>query len=53
MKARFLIEVEHIDHLKELRESMLAVPGVVSVTRVDKPSRIAPGQKDASAAASS
>ena len=36
MRARFLIEVEHIDHLNEIFESLRSVPGVLSVERMDK-----------------
>lgn len=34
MRARFVLEVEHIDHLNELVESLLTVDGVVTVDRV-------------------
>lgn len=34
MRARFLIEVEHVDHLNEILESIGAIPGVVSVDRI-------------------
>ena len=34
MRARFVLEVEHIDHLNELVESLSSVDGVVSVDRV-------------------
>ena len=34
MRARFVLEVEHIDHLSELVESLQSVDGVVSVDRV-------------------
>ncbi len=33
MKARFLVEVEHVDHLNEIIESMSQVSGVVDVKR--------------------
>lgn len=36
MRARFLIEVEHVDHLKEIFESLQSVPGVEEVFRMDK-----------------
>lgn len=35
MHARFLLEVEHVDHLREIFESLQAVPGVISVSRID------------------
>ncbi|MBX7058173.1 MAG: bifunctional (p)ppGpp synthetase/guanosine-3',5'-bis(diphosphate) 3'-pyrophosphohydrolase [Leptospirales bacterium] len=35
MHARFLVEVEHIDHLREIFESLQGVPGVIHVTRID------------------
>ncbi len=34
MKARFLIEVEHIDHLQDIIESLQSVKGVLTVERV-------------------
>ncbi len=36
MQARFLLEVEHVDHLKEIIESLSSVDGVLHVDRVDK-----------------
>lgn len=33
MKARFLVEVEHVDHLNEIIESMSQVSGVIDVKR--------------------
>jgi GTP pyrophosphokinase len=33
MKARFLVEVEHVDHLNEIIESMSQVSGVIEVKR--------------------
>jgi len=36
MKARFLIEVEHVDHLRDIIESLESVPGVLSVERVQE-----------------
>jgi GTP pyrophosphokinase len=33
MTARFLLEVEHVDHLREILESLFSVKGVVSVDR--------------------
>ncbi len=35
MRARFLLEIEHRDHLAEIFESILSVPGVISVERKD------------------
>ncbi len=35
MRARFLLEVEHRDHLEEIFESLRDVPGVLSVDRKD------------------
>lgn len=35
MQARFLVEVEHIDHLREIFESLQGVPGVLHVTRIE------------------
>ncbi|HNE24644.1 MAG: bifunctional (p)ppGpp synthetase/guanosine-3',5'-bis(diphosphate) 3'-pyrophosphohydrolase [Leptospirales bacterium] len=34
MRARFLIEVEHVDHLRDIIDSVMSVPGVVSVERM-------------------
>ncbi|MBL8020613.1 MAG: bifunctional (p)ppGpp synthetase/guanosine-3',5'-bis(diphosphate) 3'-pyrophosphohydrolase [Leptospirales bacterium] len=34
MRARFLIEIEHVDHLRDIIDSVMAVPGVVSVERM-------------------
>ena len=31
MRARFLLEIEHRDHLEEIIESLSSVPGVLSV----------------------
>ncbi len=44
MKAEFLIEVEHADHLNDIIETVREVPGVVSVQRAQSP-----GAKPASA----
>lgn len=33
MKARFLVEVEHVDHLQEIMDSILQVTGVTEVKR--------------------
>ncbi len=33
MVARFLIEVEHADHLQEIIESLMQIPSIISVTR--------------------
>lgn len=35
MRARFLLEIEHRDHLEEIFESILEVPGVMAVERKD------------------
>ena len=35
MRARFLLEIEHRDHLAEIFESIMSVPGVISVERKD------------------
>lgn len=34
MRARFMIEVEHVDHLRDIVEAVTTVPGVVSVERI-------------------
>ena len=34
MRARFLIEVEHVDHLRDIIDSVMSIPGVVSVERM-------------------
>ncbi|MCB1316365.1 MAG: bifunctional (p)ppGpp synthetase/guanosine-3',5'-bis(diphosphate) 3'-pyrophosphohydrolase, partial [Leptospiraceae bacterium] len=39
MRARFLLEVEHRDHLNEIFESLQSVPGVFKVERIDRMER--------------
>ena len=34
MKATFLLEVEHVDQLNDIRETLMAIPGVHEVRRV-------------------
>ncbi|MBE7437916.1 MAG: bifunctional (p)ppGpp synthetase/guanosine-3',5'-bis(diphosphate) 3'-pyrophosphohydrolase [Spirochaetales bacterium] len=36
MKAEFMVEVEHVDHLSDIMESLRRVPGVESVQRMSK-----------------
>ena len=36
MTARFLLEIEHVDHLREIIESLMAVDGVEKVERVQE-----------------
>ena len=36
MKAEFMVEVEHVDHLSDIMENLRQVSGVESVQRMSK-----------------